>query len=69
MINMKNSMLLYLVLSITVWVAPAHAQASKISSTPCSSLRQSERSFPHSSAQVVTDSLVCISPLLSHFGS
>jgi hypothetical protein len=23
-INMKNSMLLYLVLSITVWVAPAH---------------------------------------------
>lgn len=26
---MKNSMLLYLVLSITVWVAPVHAQASK----------------------------------------
>ena len=28
MINMKNSMLLYLVLSISLWAAPAHAQAS-----------------------------------------
>ena len=26
---MKNSMLLYLVLFVTVWVAPVHAQASK----------------------------------------